>query len=189
MPPSRLAADLLLARDRERRELSRTLHTNAAQQLAALQFHLDLLLQSAGALPANAAEALDSCASLASACALEIRRICYALYPPLLDEIGLAQALRSRADLQKIDADIPESLPRLAPDTEIALFRIIEEALPQITKLRLAKNRTSLTVELDLASPSAAIRERVRGFQGKIAAGPGSTRITVPLKLEPQNPD
>lgn len=182
MPRLSLAAQLIGDRDRERRDLARGLHANAAQQITALQFNLEVAANLAGQASPRAAKALADCLSLAGECAVEIRRICYALHPPLLDEIGLTGALRSRADLQKITADLPETLPRLAPEVEIGLFRIIEEALPRITRLRLTHTAKSVKLELDLRSASSMIRERVRGLRGRIATASNSLRITVPLK-------
>ena len=186
MPRSSDAAQRLQARDDQQRELARTLHGGAAQHLAALQFNLEVLAKSAGDLPPRAARALAECASLASQCALEIRRVCYRLHPPLLDEMGLVPALRGLADSHRVDAELPELFPRLPPQIEIALFRIIEEAWPRISRLRLNWRAKSVTLEMDLPSVPDAIRERVRAMHGRIAANRRSLRIT--LRVPPASP-
>ena len=167
MAPS-LAAQLLQEHDQERRRLARELHSTAAQQLAALQFTLEI--------PGSPrAEAIK----LASECAAEIRRLCYALHPPLLDEMGLVAALTGR--LKQIEADLPPSLGRLSPAAEIALYRIIEEALPEISRLRLRRNAKSVILEFDLPRPSRLMRERIKGLNAKLTVKRGSIRLTVPL--------
>ena len=184
MPKRPHTVHLAQAHDRQRRDLSRDLHKNAAQQIAALQFQLGLLEQSSGELPPRAANTLRECMSLVEACALEIRRISYALHPPLLDELGLVATLRNHPDVQKIAADLPDSLPRLSPDVEIAIYRVIEEALPHISMFSLAQVRDLVVLKLDLASPSSTIRERVRGFRGRIARNSALLRITVPVNAK-----
>ncbi|HLH38189.1 MAG TPA: histidine kinase [Bryobacteraceae bacterium] len=176
------AAHLLKLHDRERRELCRELHANAAQQIAALQLKLELLMQGNSPLPPKAAQVLAECCSIAGECAREIRRICYSLHPPLLDEMGLAAALRSRPEVRKIAAHLPESLPRLSPEREIAIFRMIEEALPRISRLSLTRKGRSLIVELDLPALPEAIRGRIRGLQGRVTMTPGGVRITLPIQ-------
>jgi signal transduction histidine kinase len=179
MPRTSLAAQLLEAFDRERRRLARALHSTAAQQAAALQFNLAIVAQSE--LPPRAAKALSDSIQLAGECALEIRNISYSLHPPLLDEIGLAAALRACTDAAEIDADLPQSTGRLPEHMEIALFRIVEEALPHISRLGLKRGVKTLTLDFDLRAASPAIRERVKYLKGRIAAKSGALRITVPL--------
>jgi len=169
-----LAAKLLAERDKERRCLARRLHSTAAQQLAALQFKLDMAAREPKAISDSQALTLD--------CALEIRRICYELYPPLLDEMGLTAALSSGHLLREIDAHLPKSLGRLPQEIEIGIFRIIEEAAPRISRLKLERKPRSLTLEFDLRAPSPEIGERVKALKGRIAARSGTLRITVPLQ-------
>jgi signal transduction histidine kinase len=179
-----VAGEWIEARDRERRELARVLHSTTAQQIAALRINLDLILKSNEPFSPRTAKALEDSISLVSECAREIRRLCYALHPPLLDEIGLIATLRALPKVQKIQADLQPDLPRLAPDVEISLYRMIEEALPRISTLRIAHSSKSLTVDVDLRSASPAIRERVRALHGRIARASGLLRITLPLKIK-----
>jgi two-component system NarL family sensor kinase len=68
----------------------------------------------------------------------EIRTISYLLHPPLLDEAGLRAALQwyvegfaERSQI-KVQMDVPADLGRLPSDTEIAIFRIIQQCLANI---------------------------------------------------------
>jgi signal transduction histidine kinase len=64
----------------------------------------------------------------------DIRRLVYGLRPPALDELGLIEALRQGASgLQggtlEIDIEAPPAMPPLSAATEVALFRIAQEAI------------------------------------------------------------
>ena len=184
MPGLSLAAQLLQAHDQERRRLARALHNTAAQQIAALQFNLSMVAPFAENLPRRAARALSESADLATACALEIRNISYSLYPPLLDEVGLVAALRVAADAAKVELMVLDSVGRLPSEMEIALFRIVEEVLPRISRVAVKRTAQARTLEFDLRAASPAIRERVRSLKGRIAAKSGLQRITVPLRSQ-----
>ena len=81
-------------------------------------------------------EAID----LAAACSAEIRTVTYLLHPPLLDEVGLADALRvyvqgfnQRTGIG-VDIKIPPVFGRLGSEMETALFRIAQEGLANVHK-------------------------------------------------------
>jgi len=68
----------------------------------------------------------------------QIRSLSHLLHPPLLDEVGLASALRWYVDgLTKrsgieISLAVPPDFPRLSGEVETAIFRIIQEALTNV---------------------------------------------------------
>jgi signal transduction histidine kinase len=126
--------------EEERRSLSRELHDELGQTLAALRLRLQLgehafrLTSGAGARAA----AVDSLA-LVDALISRVRRIAVDLRPPLLDEVGLVSALRVYLDDQaalsglaiKLHADEPpaDGDHRLPPDFEITCFRVVQESV------------------------------------------------------------
>jgi signal transduction histidine kinase len=62
------------------------------------------------------------------------------LHPPLLDEAGLGPALRyfvngyiERSGIG-VDLDVDRDFDRLPPDTELALFRLVQEALTNVSR-------------------------------------------------------
>jgi signal transduction histidine kinase len=135
----RLSRDLLRTQDYERRRIARELHDSTAQLLAALSINLGRLRDSA-LEPDRRAQVLSETIDLAAACSAEIRTVTYLLHPPLLDEVGLADALRvyvqgfnQRTGIG-VEILIPRDFGRLASEMETALFRVAQEGLANVHK-------------------------------------------------------
>jgi PAS domain S-box-containing protein len=174
-----LTGRLLQMQDEERRRLARELHDSAGQLLAAISMNLTPL-ESASALTNAAAvsvirESLGSLANPAAVSAIreslglvdqlstELRTISHLLHPPLLDEVGLASALRlyleGFTERSKIDVEfeIPDDFGRLSRDLETAIFRIVQECLTNIhrhsgspvAKVRISHSNNQVRVEIE----------------------------------------
>ena len=157
-----LSGRLLHLQDEERRRISRELHDSTAQALAGLAMNLSLLSDRVSALDPAARRALAESLILTEQCAREIRTVSYLLHPPLLDEVGLASALRwyaegftKRSGIQ-IELDMPPELGRLPRDVEIALFRVAQESFANIHRhadsptacIRLVRSRAEVLLEI-----------------------------------------
>jgi PAS domain S-box-containing protein len=146
-----LAATLVHVQDDERRRIGRDLHDSTGQDLAALELNLTLLARALETFPKSARALANECVALASKCTTEIRTASYLLHPPLLDEIGLLSALRWLADGLRqrsgigIRLEIPETMERLPPEHELAIFRVAQEAL---TNVRRHAKSPSVTIRL-----------------------------------------
>jgi PAS domain S-box-containing protein len=135
-----LSRRLVELQESERRDLSRELHDRVGQNLTALKINLDML-QTALASHGNEVRSRvhDSAALLESTMDM-IGNVMSELRPPMLDEHGLAAALdwhaRSFSSRTGIAVEVRGSGPamRLAPEVEIALFRIAQEALNNVAK-------------------------------------------------------
>ncbi len=134
----RLSARLLRLQDEERRRIARELHDSTAQALAALAMNLELLAREGAALSRAGRRALSESQALAGQCSREVRSMASLLHPPLLDEVGLASAVRwfcdgvsARTGLE-IDLTLPEGLPRLGRELETTVFRIVQEGLTNV---------------------------------------------------------
>jgi PAS domain S-box-containing protein len=131
-----LSALLLRSQDQERRRIARELHDSTGQLLAALAINLGRLDE---VMP-MVRESLSSSVDLASECTRQIRSMSYLLHPPMLEELGLLYALRdyTRGFSQRSGVDValdaPAEMSRLSPDTELALFRVVQEALANIQR-------------------------------------------------------
>jgi PAS domain S-box-containing protein len=154
-----LSGLLLDSQERERRRIARELHDSTGQVLAALEMNLGRLRD----FLEGAHDSLSATGELATQCSREIRSMSYLLHPPLLDELGLAYAVRDYAEgfsaRSGIDValELPEHLERLSQDMETALFRVIQEALTNIhrhakspaARIRLGVCSRSVMVEIE----------------------------------------
>ena len=131
-----LSARLMTLQDEERRRLARELHDSTAQSLAALEINMSALQNTTD--PAEARRLAAESGEISRQVVDELRTISYLLHPPLLDEAGLAFAIRWLADgftkrnSIPVFVDIPETFPRLTLEIETALFRVVQESLSNI---------------------------------------------------------
>jgi PAS domain S-box-containing protein len=133
-----LSARLLRMRDDEQRRLARELHDSVGQLVAAISMNVAVVSSEAEKLSPAAANCVKENAVLLQEVSREIRTLSHLLHPPLLDEAGLASALRwyvegfaERSKLE-VDLEIPPNLGRLTNDMEIAIFRVVQECLTNI---------------------------------------------------------
>lgn len=128
---SRVSRQLLQVAEDERRALARELHDDLGQQLAALKINLQLMQRYAHERPLR----LDDSVSLVDACLTKVRAQALRLRPAMLDELGLAEALRSHAAQQAarsgltIDVQVALVLDGATEPWSSAVFRIVQEAL------------------------------------------------------------
>lgn len=123
-------------REEERRRLAADLHDSISQQLIAMQLTLRHAVTIGGEAAGSAfAKETNSLSDRCGEMVREIRQICYGLYPPTLESLGLVSALRQYAgdfsDSSMVIVRVGEvmELMRLSHDVEIALFRIAQEAV------------------------------------------------------------
>ncbi len=132
-----LSARLMQLQDDERRRIARELHDSVGQTLAALSMNLSVVRSDVERLSSITAALIDS-EGLVRSMSTEVRTISHLLHPPLLDEAGLASAIRWYTDgfaqrsRIKVDLDLPEDLERLPGEMETAIFRIVQECLTNI---------------------------------------------------------
>jgi two-component system CheB/CheR fusion protein len=126
----RLAAQLMQAQDDERRRIARDLHDSTGQKLAALKMSMQRR---------NPA-LLDGDVTMVDEILQEIRTLAQLLHPPLIEEAGLLSAMRwlvegfsSRAGIE-VTLNAAQDFERLPGDIEIALFRVVQEALNNILR-------------------------------------------------------
>ena len=132
-----LAASLVRAQDEERRRIARDLHDSTGQNLIAATLIAGRLEPM---LPASAAPVLRQLEDVLQQSIREVRTVSYLLHPPLLDEAGLGLALRYFAEGYTersgiaVALDIAPDMERLPPDTELVLFRVVQEALTNVSR-------------------------------------------------------
>jgi len=134
-----LSRRLLALQEEERRNLSRELHDRLGETLTALSINLAMLKQVVPA-DARARARIEDSAALVKSTAAVMENLIGELRPPMLDDHGLAAALewygRQFATRVGVKLAVRAAAPgaRLAPEAEIALFRIAQEALNNVAK-------------------------------------------------------
>lgn len=126
---------LVLAREEERRRLRRDLHDGLGPTLASLTLEVDTLRNKMAAGDGLDDEQLVHLRSGIQATVLDVRRIVEGLRPHALDELGLLESLRQLVARMTagrsltVDLAAPECLPALPAASEVAFYRVAQEAL------------------------------------------------------------
>jgi signal transduction histidine kinase len=161
-----LTARLMQLQDEERRRIARELHDSVGQTLAALTMNLTTVSADIERLGQTAKTVSDSLA-LAHEMNKEVRTVSYLLHPPLLDEAGLASALRwyvegftERSKIQ-VQLEIVEDFGRLPQDVETALFRTVQECL---TNIHRHSGSPVASIRLALIADQIRLRVEDRGL-------------------------
>jgi two-component system, NarL family, sensor histidine kinase UhpB len=159
---------VLAAQEAERVGIARDLHDEVGQVLTGVLLQLDSI---AGAAP-DQRDDLDEAKSAVRRALDEVRRISSELRPEMLEHLGLVSALTEltstfgRVSNLQIERRFDQTLPKLAPETELAIYRIAQESLTNIARHAQA---THVTITLERASDSVVLHvaDDGRGFDGR----------------------
>lgn len=161
-----LLEKLISAHEDERRRIARELHDEAGQALTALILNLEVAEQSQRALDAAQLAKLKG---IAEHTLTEVRRLIYDLRPSILDDFGLAAALRSyvKETIEPQGIEVAVNIAglhdRLPSHVETAVFRIVQEALTNILK-HAGANRAKVDVAQRDGRIEMTIADDGRGF-------------------------
>ena len=139
-----LAGELIAAQEDERKRISRELHDNLNQRLAALSILVSNIKRELGQED-HAIEQLTNVQQRVSTIAEEIRRVSHRLRPASLDA-GLTVALKALAaefswlEDMTIGLSLPASSERIPDDVALCLYRVAQESLHNIAKHSGAKH-------------------------------------------------
>jgi PAS domain S-box-containing protein len=136
---SELAAELLCTQSEERRSIARELHDEFGQSLGALRISLQT---TAATLPAESSQqrALRDALEQTTTLLNQVRNRSLDLHPVVLDDLGLVPALQWWCERQTgrsavpIELDVPPNMGRLGTATELACFRVVQEAVSNALK-------------------------------------------------------
>ena len=169
-----LVGRLITAQEEERRRVAYDIHDGLAQSAAAAHQHLQAFARHHTICSAQDQEELDEALELVRELVGEARQVIYDLRPTVLDDFGLAAAVRLQVATLRADGleiALEESLGdgRLPQEVETTLFRVTQEAL---TNIRKHAQATKTRVVLD--RPGNAVRlvvsDEGRGFVPKATA-------------------
>lgn len=200
-----LSGRLLKMQDEERKRIGTELHDSVGQYLAAVKMSLDGLLAEELFDEQHARKKVADCLPNIEQAIREVRTLSYLLYPPMLQEIGLASAIRwhldgfsKRSGIQTT-YEISADLGRLPDDVELALFRVLQESLTNVhrhsgsktvhIRLAIKQNRALLEIkdsgrgmppgQMDLSTGSlGTLGVGIRGMRERVRQLGGELTIT-----------
>jgi len=159
----------------ERARLARELHDAVAQKLFSIRAHARAASVLAERDPVRAAAGMSAVSELAGEAQAELRAVIEGLAPPALD--GLVASLRRYAGLagraHGICVSVTErAVPPLDPATEVALYRVAQEALHNALR---HSGGTCVTVSVSGASRRVVLEvtDDGPGFDPSAAEGKG----------------
>jgi len=175
----RLSQQLLHARDTEQRRVARDLHETAVQSMAAIKMMLGRIGSLVPKSSKRARNLLRSTTDVADEIIRELRTISHLMHPPLLDESGLYPALhwyaRGFAERSgiKTNLEMDNEFGRLPRDTEIAIFRIVQEALTNVHRHSGSRDAT-IRILREGANVCVQVEDRGRGMSRASGLAGGS---------------
>jgi len=198
-----LSHELMKAQESERQMISRELHDRVAQDLSTLKIDIDTLLDIESQAFTNTRQKISELSKNLQQAIMAVRNLSYDLRPPSLDQLGPVQAIfqycEDFAELTGLKVDYAsagmEGL-RFDFDTEINLYRLVQEGLNNIRKhagathavvrlvashphiiLRIEDNGKGFEVKKRLASITSEIRMGLRSMQERVNLLGGKIKI------------
>jgi PAS domain S-box-containing protein len=173
-----LSARLLRVQEEERKRIARDLHDGIGQSLTAVKFMVEKALDDSGQPQPGRMELLRNVVPVIQHCVAEVRNICMALRPSILDDLGLI------ATLQWFCREFLKVYPQIQVDLEIGIeeaqipealktniFRIVQESLNNVAKHAKAKR---VLVGLSWARQAElvlTVRDDGEGLEPSVAGG------------------
>jgi two-component system sensor histidine kinase UhpB len=158
---------VLAAQEAERVGIARDLHDEVGQLLTAVLLQLNAIAEAA---PLHRDE-LDEARQAVRRALDEVRRISSELRPEMLEHLGLVSALTelsttfARLSGVHVEREFDQSLPKLEPDTELAVYRVAQESLTNVARHAQA-SRVLISLERGHDSLVLRVVDDGRGFTG-----------------------
>jgi two-component system sensor histidine kinase UhpB len=168
------AARALSAQERERRRIARELHDEVGQTLTAVLLQLKRVADRA---PEDLRREVAQAQEATRAGLDEIRRIARRLRPGVLEELGLASALRALAGEftahgLTVRHEVRGGLPPLTEETELVIYRVAQEGLTN-TARHSGADRAELRLAPAPGGVELLVRDNGEGLPGETREGAG----------------
>jgi two-component system CheB/CheR fusion protein len=179
-----LTAGLVEAQEEERRRVSRELHDDISQRLAALAIQLEVLHQARGTSAEELRGKLGELRKQMEVLSEDLRRTARNLHPFALTHLGLGAALRSYCEefsnlrqfkVRFTARALPATIP---PGVALCVYRVVQEALGNVAKHAGAK-RAAVSLSASGHALHVAIRDDGHGFDLDHAKGKGLGLISM----------
>jgi signal transduction histidine kinase len=168
-----LSRRLVEVQENERRYVARELHDEVGQALTSLRVEIELLDRQAGASPAIRVGMAQLKAVLEQVME-NLHRLAMDLRPSSLDHLGLEAALRQHCALLgathplAVQIEAPHWAGRLPPEAEVALYRIVQEALNNVVRHAQA-SQVDVILERRDGNVIAVVEDNGQGFDPQMA--------------------
>ena len=168
----------------ERRRIGRELHDETSQSLAAALLNIDMALRGFEGCDQEVQDRVANARALITHCLAQIKLLVYDLRPSMLDDFGLAAALRwyvkTHLDLSglAVETDLDAADCRLPPEVETGLYRIAQESLSNVVK-HSGATRATLRLETRPGYAVVAVEDNGVGFDRDDATAGAADRYGV----------
>ncbi len=166
---------VLAGQEAERLRIAQELHDQVGQELTAVLLVLSRLH---ARVPADLRPDVVEVQDDVRASLEDLRRIAIDLRPEALDDLGLVSALVVLGDrfaersALRVDEDIVPDVPLLAPDVELVIYRVAQEALTNVVR-HSGSDRAELRLDRDDGELTLTVRDRGRGLMPGYVPGTG----------------
>jgi two-component system sensor histidine kinase DegS len=181
-----LIVRIVEAQEVERQRLSRQMHDGPAQSLTNFILQAEICQRLFDSDAARARVELTNLKTSATSTFQKVREFIFELRPMMLDDLGLVPTLRRYVEQFGEKSGIPTTLTitgterRLAPYTEVTVFRVVQELL---TNARLHATPSHIQVQLDMGQTKirATCDDDGSGFDVEEALSGAGSRKTIGL--------
>jgi signal transduction histidine kinase len=170
-----LLEKLITAQEEERKRIARDLHDQLGATLSGLTLSIEAAEQSLSDQPSPMRERWQRTKALAIQALEETDKLILDLRPVVLDDLGLVAAIRADAETRlqprgiDVQVNVIGSRRRLAPELELTLFRIVQEAVNNIAKHANAQH-VNLALEFKDSVVVVTVEDDGRGFDARAVA-------------------
>lgn len=172
-----LLKKVISTQEDERKRIARELHDDTLQELSAALMRIDLCRLHPGEI---SMEKIDTIRGIVVSAWDGVLGIVQNLRPTLLDDLGLAAAIKSLLDLHLAENNINYFInaegvsdKRFRPEVEITLFRIVQEAVVNIARHARAEN-VFVLFKIEGNIVNVEIEDDGEGFDLNLLFAPGS---------------
>jgi len=173
------ARELLRAQEEERRRIAQEIHDDPLQQLIQLARRMEEM--ASPPCSEEEAERLGTARREILGVVERLRNAIRGLRPPGLEQLGLVAALRGLlAEIEDSDGlsaelEVTPQVVRAAPEAELGVFRIVQEAVRNVTRHAYA-NRLSVTLTHAEGVMRVLVTDDGRGFE-QVGPAPGASHV------------
>jgi len=183
-----MAGKVLQAQEEERRRISRELHDDIVQKVAALAIGMSRVKRQAVAVNESLAGELAGMQQRISALAQDVRQISHRLHPAVLEHAGLMTALKvfveefSKAEGLEVTLTVPDSGDDIPREVAMCVYRVVQEWLRNIAKHSRAKS-AEVVVSIAANDLHLVIKDGGQGFDVEKARGKGLGLVSVEERI------